>query len=113
MAEEGPTRWVWGVNEALLAKTIGFEGRFTLSTPSSSLVWPLTIINGLTSKVKLVPPLGSLSFGYWLLKMLLQDGRLLDVKESEEKGPLDKELVGRAEDLEVNKALEAKVQSIG
>ena len=113
MAEEGPTRWVWGVNEALLAKTIGFEGRFTLSTPTSSLVWPLTIINGLTSKVKLVPPLGSFSFGYWPLKMLLQNGRLLDVKESEEKGPLDKELVGRVEDLEVNKALEAKVQSIG
>ena len=34
--------------------------------------------------------------------MMLQDGRLLDLKGNEEKGPSSKELVGRVEESKVN-----------
>ena len=37
--------------------------------------------------------------------MLLQDGRLLDLTRSEEKGPMGKELVGKAKELEIKQSL--------
>ncbi|RVX05681.1 hypothetical protein CK203_027235 [Vitis vinifera] len=82
-AEQGSARWVLGVNEALLAKAIGFKGRPTLSTPSSSPVGPPTVIDGSTGKPKAMPPLETLSSG------------------------------SQDEDLEVNKALEACCLSQG
>ena len=62
-AEQGSARWVLGVNEALLAKAIGFEGRPTLSSPSSSPVGPPAVIDGSTGKAKAMPPLETLSSG--------------------------------------------------
>lgn len=107
MIVQGLVKWVLKVNEALVVEATNFEGRFSSPpSPPSSIGSPICDIR-LACQGEARPPLGTLDYGCRPLRMMLQDGRTLDLMGSATKGPSSKELVVKAKELKANKALEA------
>ena len=103
---------VSGVDEALMDEPTDFEGRpssFPYSLPYTPVGLPFcgSAIAHL-SKVE-----SSLCSGSQPLRMLLQDGRLLDLMGSAEKGILGRDLAVRAEDVEDFRLLETNRDLVG
>ena len=88
-AIQGLTEWVLGVDEAFVVEMIGFHPPASLPSPTRS---PIHVIE-LACWGRVGPPLGTLDFGCLLLRMMLQDGRMLDFMGSAVMGSLGKELV--------------------
>ena len=85
--------WISGTNEALLNEAIDFQGESS-SILSSSTVGPFALGDGVAGLERAEYPLG----------LMLQDGRLLDLMGNEVKGSSGKQVVGREEEMEVEKA---------
>ena len=103
---------VLGVSEALIEVATGFEGRLSSSpfSPPYSPVGSPICGNGTAHLSKAE---SSLCSGSQHLRILFQDGRLLDLMVGIEKGLSGRDLVLKAEDVDDFRVLEASSDLVG